>query len=217
MKIKLSILLIAVMIIGLIGGIGTYAWFSDRAVSSNNTFHAGTLTIDGDNTTEPSPLFKTSYGDGYYSNYDVGLWYPGKEILGTNCRNYTIENTGTLNAQISGLSAEITVFKKDSTDYLIENIDSWPEDVKQSYDEFVQNLSIVVTNIGSKYYEGTLKSLITDIQPLERSDGYVIMLNTTDMKRVNLNFGAVMSTEANNKIQGVSATVNIIIHASQEK
>ncbi|MGF7058952.1 hypothetical protein [Brassicibacter mesophilus] len=217
MKLKVSLLVVVVMIIGIARGIGTYAWFTSSATSNNNDFIAGILEINGDNTTEPSPLFKTDYGDGYYSNYNVGLWYPGKEVLGDSARNYTIENAGTLDVKIAGLSAEITVFTKNSTNYLVEDIDSWPTDVKESYDEFVENLNIVVNNIGQEYFNGSLESLIDGPQPLKRrSDNYIITLNTTNMKRANLSFGAFMHTAADNKAQGVNATINIIVHATQD-
>lgn len=210
---------IIILVIGLVSataGVGTMAWFTSKATSENNEFNAGTLIIDGDNTTEPSPLFKTDYGEGDYSNYNVGLWYPGKKVIG---RNYTVENTGSLPAKIVGVSASVTSYKKDGTTYEIENFNNWPTNVKESYSEFITNLNIVVEREEGnrtyvEYFNNTLESLINGPQPLKRvTDNYIITLNNS--QRTNLEFGAEMLTSAGNSIQDVEANVNFTIHSIQ--
>lgn len=218
---KLLVITLFVSLICVTAGIGTMAWFTSSATSNNNEFIAGTIIIDGDNTTVPLPLFKTAYDDPYYSNFNVGLWYPGKEVLGDSDdpdnpeRIYRIQNRGTLSAKVAGLSACVTMFSKDLDNYLIEDFNTWPIPVKDSYYEFVENLDIIVKGLGGEYFKGSLESLINDLQPLERkSDGYIITLNKTI--GADLKLGAVMNTKADNKIQGVAATVDLIIHATQD-
>lgn len=220
MRLKLSLIMLLVIVLGLLGGIGTYAWFTSSVSSEKNQIITGTIEIEGDNTTEPVPLFKTYY-DGDDSVYDVGLWYPGKELLGENARNFTLRNVGTLKARIAGMSAEVTTFSKDGQEYLTESIDEWPEEVVNAYYEFIDKLNFVVTwEPGGRrieYFNGNLERLINGPQPLvSTEEPYVMTLGVDSSKSKNINVGAFMSTSANNLIQGTSATVNISFHATQD-
>lgn len=210
---KMTLLFTAVILVGLFGGVGTFAWFVDTASSTGNTFNAGYVELDGDNSTEPCPLFRTSYEEDDYARYNVGLWYPGKVIA--PARNYTLENTGTMPVRIAGLSAVVTTFEKNNVSYNTENMTDWPAGVQESYEAFIQNLYITVSRtLDGEYFNGTLQSLIESPQALEATDGYVILLN--EGRRANLQFGASMSTSADNKTQGVTANVDIIVHGTQD-
>lgn len=220
MRLRIILIMLLVITLGILGGIGTYAWFTSSAISENNQFVTGRLEIHGNNTTEPVPLFKTNY-DGDDSVYDVGLWYPGKELLGENARHFTLENVGKLTARIAGISAQVTAFEKNGQEYLTENISEWPKEVIDAYDEFTDNLYLVVTWEPSttklEYFNGNLKSLINGPQPLISSqEPYVMTLGVDSSKRKDIKVGAFMSTSANNLIQGTRATVNISFHATQD-
>lgn len=202
MKAKISLMLIAVMIIGLFGGIGTYAWFTSSATSTENTFDAGSLEIEKIQYGEtPTPLFSTSYDDPTWNDlYAVGLWYPGKKVGGSD-RSLTIHNSGTLPARVYGLSARMTNFITPSD----------CPDSDAAKEEFAEKMIITVKSAGTIYYQGTLKGLMESIKPFNQN----IVLNPNPGITVDLNFEAELLTTAGNLVQGVEATVDLIVHATQ--
>ncbi len=206
MKVRLSLLIIGVMVIGLLGGVGTYAWFTDQAVSSNNIFDVGTLEINPTPYGEiPTPLFSTNYEDSTWNTlFAVGEWYPGKKVpeSGEADRGIALHNTGSLSAKIYGVSAVMTDF---ITPEGHPNYDG-------AKDEFSENMIITVKCNGEVYYQDTLKKLLTSIQPLSN----VNTLSPNPAICLDYNFEAEMSTEAGNIIQGTTATVDLIIHATQD-
>ena len=82
-KIIISLLLIGVLAFG--AGIGTYAWFTSTATSSNNTFTAGTLKIDVNDSLNNNNTF---------SILSTGNMAPGQS---TGKATLVIENQGNLN------------------------------------------------------------------------------------------------------------------------
>lgn len=102
-NIIVSILIIAVSAT-LIGG-ATMAWFTDVADPIENTFTAGTVEIDADETIYPNPDM-------------VANWNPGDEAE----KEFTIVNTGTKRIYLRGIltgqwyNQDGTVFTPDPAD-----------------------------------------------------------------------------------------------------
>lgn len=82
---KLVFITLAVLLVAALAGIATYAWFTDSAAVSGNTFTAGTLNIDITNQTPTMPFEFTNLA-------------PGDTVTGT----ITVKNTGTLPLQYYG-------------------------------------------------------------------------------------------------------------------
>lgn len=99
--------------IGLLGGIGTYAYFNDSAVSNTQTFTAGTVDIDSYRDgfdTIPGPMFYTTAEEGatptdpsYPGLKPTGKWAPSD----THIRSLIVYNNGSLDAVLKQVKAEI--------------------------------------------------------------------------------------------------------------
>lgn len=197
---KLYLSLILVFFICALAGMGTYAWFTAQAMSDNNIYQLGTLSLYRHDEI-PEPLFTSaSRYDG--DAYATGEWYPGKTL--TDDRYLIIENNGTLTARIYGISAVVKEFN--------------PTGNSEAYNEFVNNLIVTVKNRGNIYYSGPLIDLLNSTRSLRFNNEYIIIRSTghEEQKKVKLDFTAKMDENADNDIQGVSATVDLIIHANQE-
>ncbi len=190
-----------IVLVCAVGGVGTYAWFVNSASSTDNTFETGTLSIDS-HAEWPQSLFATQYDDEYVNeDYAVGYWFPGKKVSGDD-RTLMIKNTGTLPICVFGISAVMP-----PEDFFN------PSGEPDAYDEFAENLIVTVKVKDEIYYQGSLVALLEGIQPLRHSDNDYINVNPQNM--TNLNFEAELSVGAGNAVQGVSATVDLIIHATQ--
>lgn len=76
-KLVISLVLIGVLAFGL--GIGSYAWFTSTATSSNNLFETGTLVINVD-----SPIITVAEFGNIYPSWNSGV------------KEYDVKNEGTL-------------------------------------------------------------------------------------------------------------------------
>lgn len=83
-------------------GIGTYALFSAKTADTHNAFTAGKLSIvsERDDIPMAGPMFYTSSTLG---GTPTGLWTPGDK----NTRGLFLENTGSLSAKLSTLTASL--------------------------------------------------------------------------------------------------------------
>lgn len=201
MRIRISVWLTAILMLGIFAGAGTYAWFTAQIRSSNNAIRVGTLEI-GAVTEIPQPLFCSSpryEGD----PYAIGEWYPGR-LLFDQDRTLTIENIGTLPLKVYGISANMKNFNN-------------PLNKLNAEEEFTNNLIITAKIRGQTYYEGSLKDLIQATRELKYDNSFINLYTDgpQDRKRVDINFNVMMSPSAGNNAQGVTATVDLIIHATQ--
>src|SRR5690606_6303508 len=89
--------------VGLLVGGASYALFTDTAVSENNTFTSGTLTLDTHRHDVPidGPMFYV--GDNDDGRMGTGIWAP----LDSHSRSMFIENTGSLDAKLTKLYASV--------------------------------------------------------------------------------------------------------------
>ncbi len=103
-KTKISLLSITglLSVSTLVGG-GTFALFTAQAQNSNNDFTAGTLTItqERDDISQIGPMFYTSSTSSQAGVIPNGLWAPGDQ----HTRGLFLENTGSLTAKLTSLSA----------------------------------------------------------------------------------------------------------------
>jgi len=76
-KLIISLVMIGVLAFGL--GLGSYAWFTSTATSSDNLFETGTLVIDVD-----SPVIAVEEFNNIYPSWNSGL------------ETYAVRNEGTL-------------------------------------------------------------------------------------------------------------------------
>ncbi|KUO96047.1 TasA family protein [Ferroacidibacillus organovorans] len=86
----------------LVGG-GTFALFTSSAHNSANTFTAGTLNVtpERDDIPQTGPMFYTSTTSAQAGVVPTGLWAPGDK----HTRGLFLENTGTLTARLTSISA----------------------------------------------------------------------------------------------------------------
>lgn len=86
-----------------LAGYGTYAMFTAQSSNSNNTFTSGTLNItpERDDVPNTGPMFYTSSTSASVGGLATGLWAPGD----VHTRGLFLENTGTLSALLSSISA----------------------------------------------------------------------------------------------------------------
>lgn len=233
MRKKFIITVVSVIIIGLLGGVGTYAWWTSSLQSQNNLFDAGNLELSADNDTKPMPLFTTEYADTTYADWNVGKWYPGKEVKGDN-RQFDIDNAGDIPVRVAGVSAIMTEFVKDAVPYTFDQIQEFKGKIASSdptitdaqrevvvaFDEFTNKLNIRVLNEGATTntcYYGSLASLLAGPKELKYTvngvEKRIDLMQPTSS--AHLNFEADLSQSANNYTKNVSATVNIIVHGTQ--
>jgi len=207
-KIKLILAITFTVFIGLMGGIGTYAYFSDSALSDTQTFTAGTVDINvkrdkGDPV--PGPMFYTTLEEGKtirsdesvaYPYHPTGYWYPGK---GQVTRTLIVENNGSLDANIDGISAEIS------------GVDA------ELAAKFAEEIIVEIKPLGSEedeeiIYNGLLSGL---------TSGKVTALNSLPISAESgewyINFTITMHEDAGNDLQGISPKVAFYIYASQVK
>lgn len=87
--------------VGLLVGGASFALFSDTTANSDNSFTAGTLTLDTHRHDVPiaGPMFYVNDSDG--GRMGTGIWAP----LDSHSRSMFIENTGSLDAKLTKLKA----------------------------------------------------------------------------------------------------------------
>jgi predicted ribosomally synthesized peptide with SipW-like signal peptide len=192
---KLIVITLLVVMISASAGIATYAWFTSSATSTNNTFNAGTLLISKTSET-PTPMFHTDNLS--MVNAGTGIWYPSKVVKG---RHMAVKNAGTLDASVYGISAVMHSF-------------SGPNN--NSEDEFKENM-IITVRYGLEFehvlYIGPLEDLMANTQKLQLENEYLVL---SPQDEITLEFQAEMSGAAGNDIQGATANVDIVIHATQD-
>ncbi|MGE4284093.1 MAG: TasA family protein [Clostridia bacterium] len=101
-KMAAAVLAGVLTLVVLVAG-GTYAYFSDSAVSEGNTFVTGTLELDSARNDLPieGPMFYTNSTPGGMSG--TGLWEPNKTVT----RTLFVTNTGTLPAKLDRIQAQL--------------------------------------------------------------------------------------------------------------
>ena len=205
---KLLILVSIIVVLSMSAGIATYAWFTSSATSANNTFTAGTLIITNESQ-YPTPLFSSNEDDMWFVKY----WYPGLDTASAvgQDRHIVNKNNGTLKARVEGISA--------TAEFYIINPQNASERINVNTDsanEFKDNLIITVLNDTREniLYTGTLEQLMQD--GYRKLNSSILLQTSGSFSQSRLFFNVKMSEDAGNKIQGVTADVDLIIHASQE-
>ena len=101
MKKILGLSIVALMVIGLVGG-GTWAFFQDTETSTGNQFAAGTLdlTIDGGNT--DSLIFAIDAAEGYPGMTPVVNEYAAMKNVGSVTGKLGIEVLNVLDLESTG-------------------------------------------------------------------------------------------------------------------
>lgn len=199
-----------------LAGVGTMAWFTSTAASNGNEFQSGKLEVSIESDDEiPKPLFKTSYDGTVYEGigWDVGFWYPGKIV--NDGRSLEIKNTGTMPLRICGISAKITDFRKNSLVYDFTNPNNNSQEIVGAYNEFREKMIISVIRGDTLLFKGSLKDLSESVQSLLKLDNTTVNTVLNVGGSLEYDFEAEMLTSAGNSVQGTSATVDLIMHATQ--
>lgn len=200
MKKRIAISVMLVVTASLLIGGATFAVFSDSAVNQNNTFTAGTVDIAakrdlGDPI--PGPMFYTTASEGLMPGQSMvlnptGSWYPGKSAT----RTLVVENTGTLNAQLTKISA---------------NLHNIADPAVAA--EFANELYLRIVNRNNSqqvFFEGYLRELLA---------GPVNMLVNAPLLypggTVYMDFMATLDLDAGNNLQGLVPKVDFYVHAEQ--
>lgn len=183
----------------LIGG-ATFAYFTDQAGSAGNTFTAGTVDITakrdmGDPL--PGPMFYTNLEEGKTPsgsnpNWPTGLWYPGKSDI----RTLIVENTGSLDAYLDGISAEVG----NISDPAIAQ-------------EFAAEMDVLVKQQTAPFlvlYDGPLSGLTSGKAPALNK----IPISVGGIW--NLDFKVTMHEDAGNNLQGLVPKVAFSVYAIQK-
>lgn len=204
MKKRFFLLVIGVVLIcGLLGG-ATYAYFSDQATNSNNTFTAGTLDINVDRNLGdpiPGPMFYTVRSDGSFSDptwpdHATGLWYPSRE----ETRQLIVTNTGTIHFRVRGFEAVLTGIGD-------------PAVADEFADEM--NVKIYVSNDPSiVLYNGSLAALLTGEQVIN-PESIRPFVGAQPSANLHLSFSVKMHEDAGNNLQGVLPLVSFNVFAEQ--
>jgi spore coat-associated protein N len=130
MKKLLGLIVVALMVIGLVGG-GTYAYFSDPETSADNQFAAGTLnlTLNGEDGDMATGLFTVTDAN------------PGEVGVGT----WTLVNNGTLDGYIdlSGIAVTNAENYDADTDEAEASVDADTSD-ETGVGELAANLDVVL-------------------------------------------------------------------------
>lgn len=194
--------MVVALVCMLVGG-ATFAYFSDSASNSGNTFVAGTVDIAatrdwGEPT--PGPMFYTVLNEGRLPGqstnlnlyHPTGVWYPGK----SETRTMIIRNSGSLDAWLDGISAQV---------YNISD--------PAVAEEFARAMDVVIKPQGMPsmvVYSGSLYCLLS---------GRVAAANQLPLAAQTgqwyLDFNVTMHTDAGNNLQGIVPKVDFRIYASQ--
>lgn len=189
MKKKYLIFAIAITIIFSMAGVGTMAWFSSQAISSDNNFTTGTLKLGG--------KFPDGYIDYVFDNLSIGDIRPG---LPAHENETIIKNTGTLPFKLYRINAlnfhqnnYIPLYDELTFDvYIIENYDNpTVNDIHHVYTGSLYDLR--VENGG--YFE--------NIQPIYPGDEMKLKLVVT------------MNDNAGNEFQGKKVGCDLELYAAQ--
>lgn len=213
-KKKLLLLAVAgVLTAGLGVGGASYAIFTSSAQNTNNSFAAGTVSIDiqrdlGD--TIPGPMFYTGASDptGSYpcnTTKNAPDAPPGAESLGGLApgdqltRAMNIFNRGTLDVRVKQLRA---------------NVNAAGETSGPAFDQFIQKMYIKVMYPAQNktLYEGPLAGLL---------NGYVnippFLIASDPSGPANITFTATLDKSADNTLQGHTFVFDFGFYAEQKR
>lgn len=100
---KLIIAVISVTLLFAAAGVGTMAWFTSQASSTNNVFQAGILKVDSIRNDLPitGPMFYTEANEDGMKG--TGYWEPGKGAI----RMMIVTNTGNLPTRLEHIKAQL--------------------------------------------------------------------------------------------------------------
>lgn len=205
---KKSILLsamVVVMVFMMAGG-ATFAYFSDSATNTGNTFTAGSVEIDCDRDMgdQPStgPMF---YNDPSLGSYPIDQWVPGS----IHSRFLNVHNNGSLKVKLTKIKAEVSGLEGDVA----------------AYQEFVNNMKLRVDFIiPNPFGTQQVYSLVSE-RPIGEylGDGAVVTVpglnngaSYIDKKTTkNYCFTAKLDPNAGNPLQGKSPQVTFTVLAEQ--
>ena len=211
MRKKLTVIGALVAIFALMIGGATFALFTDTATNSNSELTAGNVDIacsrnNGDG--HPGPMFYSTAEQGEVGGADInptgeniiGLWAPGD----SHSRYLNLQNTGSLAAKISKVTANITNSTALSA---------------TEYDEFSQMMNVQIlykwdTAQEKVLYDGPLAGLLNGWVDIPAAD--IPVLASGCLSEV-LKFTCSLDIEAGNDIQGISPVVDFSIYAEQYK
>ncbi|MBU7005673.1 TasA family protein [Phosphitispora fastidiosa] len=210
--------LLVITVCMLIGG-ATFAYFTDTAANTGNTFTAGTIILEGERDLSdkvPGPMFYSAASDpsGYYP-YDeiatrtpsgecIGGWAPGDSVM----RAMNLYNRGTIDAKVTKVKANVQAQYTNSNDVVISG-----ETTGAAYDEFIDkmNIKIMYPSGNAVLYNGPLRGLLNDYVPTDS----IIYVNAGQVGSANVTFEATLSTNAGNDIQGKNFIFDFAFYAEQ--
>lgn len=188
MKNRFFILAIVVALVFAMAGVGTMAWFTSSATSTNNTFTAGTLKLG-------SP---DSDSDGFdqieeFAAIQFNNLQPGQ--ASSIVDRTTIKNVGTL---------PLTIYRITVSNFVDNNSSN------QKNDRKLKNaLKVNITIGGDVVYDGLLKNLI------ERQGGYFDPITMAEGQTKEIVVTTYMRERAGNPYQQLNMSCSLNIHATQ--
>ncbi|GBE58375.1 camelysin metallo-endopeptidase [bacterium BMS3Abin01] len=208
---RILISVLAVSLLAMLAGAGTYAYFSDSETSSGNSFAAGTLDLKVADNDE-------GYGDGVSQTWVIGNMVPGVSSV-TN--SMSLQNAGSVNADHIELGFSYSI---DETSNPVEsdtNPASAPGDMARmieitamTYDGVNFATSFVDAN-GNGWFD--LEDL--SLPPYSSSGGYLDNLLAPLPVQVgsqSLNMSLFFRPEAGNDIQGDILTMSVTSTLNQD-
>jgi len=204
----------------LIGG-ATFAYFTDTAANTANTFTAGTIILRGERDLSdrvPGPMFYTSTSDssGYYPYDEVtqrspsgeylGGWAPGDSVT----RAMNLYNDGTIDAKVTKVKADVKAQFTNIDGAIISG-----ETSGLPYDEFIDkmNIRIMYPTLNKVLYNGKLSGLLNGWVNVPAEA--IIYVNAGQVGAANISVEASLSTEAGNDIQGKNFIFDFTFYAEQ--
>jgi predicted ribosomally synthesized peptide with SipW-like signal peptide len=209
-KLVISLVLIGALAFSL--GLGSYAWFSSEAVSENNVFASGTLSLNVNDDVDG--VYTLELGE--INNIAPGDIMPEEEII--------IKNDGTLNLAWAGrfeldgdtYLAKAIYIKEMKMEFLDDNGEDWePED------HFISNG--VGAGVYASYYDG-LKDEELGVITLEKflADGGMSPANPGIQMGAlkpgysyKLTFTLGMAEKTGNEFQGLNMDLSYKVDATQ--
>lgn len=207
----IAAVLAVIMVCGL-GGVGTMAWFTSRAVSSDNEFNTGTLEITAGDSTGLIPNFTISdmQPSFYYPDDDPDNdpEYAYDPVIG----RFILRNSGSLPAKVYRMTVENV---RDLTDR--------NNGVKASLNDLMHNVYVVVKALGYTpaegpyveddiLYVGTLYNMAYD------NGGYFdpfVFMNHGDQR--DIEFAVALASSADDSYQQTGLKMDFRIHANQKE
>lgn len=204
-KAILSLMLVAVLMIG--ASLGTYAWFTSSATSEDNTFTAGTLRIDVNESLEHNGVFNILEVNGLMPNQETEEFTINITNKGTSpLAMFRKFNYGGHEL----LAKNLIVTKFEVTDWSI----NYNNGGYGSVDILDTNYNKEKWNAVGDDDELTISLYDLAKAPMEEGNGYnMIGLTTDHYQEIKIQFK--LRETAPNEVQGATATLMMDVKATQ--